>query len=126
MIAHFAATLPEVTNQFFATIELRAGRLVSIEIPDQTNSKRDVVEIIAVNVAAVDLPPPTIAYFDLAIAGRGSVADHKVISEPVLHSAKMPMVIIESGCISLTRPAVMDDDKLPATTRHRRTSRACT
>ena len=119
MIAHFAATLPEITNQLFATIKLGARRLVAIKIADQTNSERDVVEIIAVNVAAVDLTPPTIAHFDLAIPGGSSVAYHEMISEPVLHSAKMSMVIIEGGRVSLTGAAVEDDDELPAATRDR-------
>lgn len=119
MIAHFAATLPKVTNQLFATIKLGAGRLVAIKIADQTNSERDVVEIIAVNVAAVDLTPPTIAHFDLAVPGGSSVAYHEMISEPVLHPAKMSMVVIEGGGVSLTGAAVVDDDELPAATRDR-------
>lgn len=71
------------------------------------------------DVAAVDLPPPTIAHFDLAVPGRSSVADHKMISESVLHSLKMPVVIIERGRVSLTRPAVVNDDVLPAAARDR-------
>ena len=119
MIADFPASLPEITNQFFAAIELRPGWLVAVEIADQTNSERDVVQIIAVNVAAVDLSPPTIAHFDLTVAGRSSIADHEMISKAVLHPAKMPVVIIECGRVSLTRSAVVHDDVLPATPRNR-------
>src|SRR5205807_10474591 len=60
VVADLAATLAKITNQLFATFELRARRLVAIEIADQTNSECNVVEIIAVHVPAVDLPAPAI------------------------------------------------------------------
>lgn len=69
MIADFAATLSQIPNELFATIELGARRLIAIEIPHQTNAKGDVVQIVAVNVAAIDLTTPAIADFDLAVAG---------------------------------------------------------
>ena len=117
VIVDLAAALPEITDQFFAALELRARRLVAIEIADQTNSERDVVQIIAVDVATIDLPPPTVAHLVLAVAGGSSVTDHKMISESVLHPSKMTVVIIERGRVSLTRPAVVHDDKLPAAAR---------
>ena len=64
-----AATFAQVINQFFARFELAAGGLIAIEIADEANSERDVVQIIAVNVAAVDLSPPAIADLDFAVAG---------------------------------------------------------
>src|SRR6202011_4044484 len=100
--------------QLFATIKLGARRLVAIKIADQTNSERDVVEIIAVNVAAVDLTPPTIAQFDLAVPGGSSVTDHEMVGESVLHSTKMSMVVIEGGGVSLPSAAIVNDDELPA------------
>ena len=120
MIVDLAAALAEITDQFFATIELGAGRLVTIKISDQTDAERDVVEIITVDVAAVDLSPPTVAHFDLTIPGGSSVADDKMISEPVLHSLEMSMVIIESRRVSLTRPAIVDNDELPTAAPDRR------
>jgi len=120
MIAHFAATLSQVTNQFLATIELRARRLIAVEIADQTNPERDVVEVITVDVAAVNLSSPAVPHFDLAVAGRCSVADHEMISESVLHPPEMPMVIIERGGIALTGSTVVHDDVLPAAARDRR------
>ena len=65
-------------------------------------------------MAAVDLPTPAIADFDLTIAGRSAVADYEMVSKSVLHSAKMPVVIIERGSVALTRSAVVHDDVLPA------------
>jgi len=99
---------------------LRTCRLIAIEIADQTNAERDVVQIIAVNVAAIDLSAPTISDFDLAVAGGSSIADDEMISKSVLHSANMPVVIIERGRISLTCSAVVHDNKLPAAPRDRR------
>ena len=65
----FAATFSQVADEFFARIELRAGWLVAIEIAYQANAERNVVQIIAMDMPAVDLAPPAIADFDLAVAG---------------------------------------------------------
>src|SRR5437660_8482796 len=62
-----AATFSQVADEFFARIELRARWLVAIEIADQTNAERNIVQIIAVHVAGVDLASPAIAYFDLTV-----------------------------------------------------------
>ena len=64
-----AAALAQISDQFLAGIELGASRLVAIEIADQTDSERNVVQKVAVHMAAVDLPPPPIAYFNFAVAG---------------------------------------------------------
>lgn len=64
----FAAAFSQVANEFLARVELCACRLVPVEIAYQTNAERDVVQIIAVHVAAVDLTAPTVADFDLAVA----------------------------------------------------------
>jgi hypothetical protein len=65
----FSAAFSQITNQFFASVELRFGRLIPIKVADETDAERDIVEIIAVNMSAVDLPAPTVAHFDFAIAG---------------------------------------------------------
>ncbi len=88
--------------------------MIAIKIADQTNPKRDVVQVIAVDVAAVYLAAPPIAHLDLAVAGRCSVTDDEMISEPVLHAANMSMVIIESGGVALSSAAVVNDNVLPA------------
>src|SRR5207249_9738998 len=98
-----AAALSQVTDELFAGLELRARWLVAIKIADQTNAERNVVQIIAVHVAAVDLTPPTIADFDLPVAGRRSVPNHKVIGETILHPSHVPMVVTDHACFSLCR-----------------------
>jgi hypothetical protein len=97
---------------------LRTRWLVAIKIPDQTDAERDVVQIIAVHVATVNLTPPAIADFDLAIASGRSVADHEVIRKTILHSSDMPMIIIKNARVSLPRAAIMHDDELPASPFH--------
>ena len=68
MSVAFSAALLQIPNQLFTRVELRARRLVAIEIAHQTNTEPDVVHIIAVNMAAVNLTTPAIANFDLAVA----------------------------------------------------------
>src|SRR6058998_4149960 len=75
----FAAAFSQVTDKLLARVELRARWLVAIKIADETNPERNVVQIIAVHVAAIDLTPPAIADFDLPVAGRRSVPYHFVI-----------------------------------------------
>lgn len=118
-IAHLAATLSKITNQFLARIELRARRLVTIEVADQTNAKCNVVQIVAVDVTAIDLSSPAVSNLDLPVAGGRSVADHKMISETVLHAPDTPVIIIEDSSIPLSRAAVMHNDVLPAFPRDR-------
>ena len=117
-----AAAFSKVANEFFARFELRACWLVAIKIAHQTNAERNVVQVIAVHVAAVDLAPPAIAHFDLAVARGRSVANHEVVSKTVLHPADMSMIIIESTSVSLPRSAIMHDNKLPAAPFHWRAS----
>ena len=119
---NFAATFAEIADEFLARIELRASWLVAIEIADQTNAERNIVQIIAVHVAAVDLTSPAIAYFDLTVAGGSSVADHEMVCQPVLHPANMSVIIIKDARVSLPCAAVMDNNELPTTPFHRRAS----
>ena len=63
-----SAALPQIPDQLLARFQLHTGWLVAVEIAHETNPKPDVVHIIAVDVAAVDLATPAIADFDLAIS----------------------------------------------------------
>ncbi len=118
----FTATFSQVADEFFAGIELRPGWLVAIKIAYQANAERNVVQVIAVHVPAVDLAPPAIPDFDLAIAGRCSIPDHEMIRKPILHTADMPMIIIKHTRVSLPCAAIMHDNELPATPFHWRAS----
>lgn len=113
-----AATFAQVADELFARFELRARWLVAIKIAYQTNAERNVVQVIAVHVTAVDLAPPAIAHFDLAVARGRSVANHEMVCKPVLHPADVPMIIIKSARVSLPRAAVVHDNELPAAPFH--------
>ena len=117
-----AATVSQIANEFFTRVKLRACWLVTIKIAYQANAERDVVQIIAVHVAAVDLAPPAIAHFDLAVARGSSVANHEMVRKTILHPADVPMIIIKSARVSLPRAAIMHDNELPATPLHWRAS----
>src|SRR5205085_5136630 len=64
----FAAANAQIADQLLAGFELRARRLIAVEIADETNAEPDVVHVIAVDVAATELVHPAIADLDLAIA----------------------------------------------------------
>ena len=113
-----AAAFAQVADEFFTRVKLRMRWLIAVEISHKTNTERNVVEIIAVHMAAVDLAAPPIAYFNLAVARGCSVANHEMIGKTVLHPAHMPMIIIERARVSLTRAAIVHDDELPATPFH--------
>ena len=114
----FAAAIPQIANEFLTRIELCARRLVSIEIAHETNAERDVVQIIAVHVTPVDLTPPPIPHFDLAVACGSAVANDKMVRKTILHPPDVPMIIIKSARVSLSRAAVVHDNELPATPFH--------
>jgi len=116
----FAAAFSQVTDKLLARVELRARWLVAIKIAHETNPERNVVQIIAVHVAAIDLTPPAIADFDLPVTGRCSVPNHKVIGETILHPSHVPMVVIEHACVSLSRAAIVHHNELPSAAFHRR------
>ena len=117
-----AATFAQEANEFFACVELRARWLVAIKIAYQTNAERNVVQIIAVHMAAVDLTPPAITHFDLTITRGSSVANHEVVGKTVLHPADVPMIIIKNARVPLPRAAVMHHNELPTVSFHRRAS----
>jgi hypothetical protein len=65
---HFADPAPEITDQLIERLIFRFSREVPIEIPHQADADRDIIEIIAVNVSAVQLPDPTVADLDLTVS----------------------------------------------------------
>ena len=113
-----AAAFSQVADEFFARFELRAHWLVAIKIAYQTNAERNVVQIIAVHMTAIELAPPAIAHFDLAVARGRSVADHEMVGKTILHPADVPMIIIENARVSLPRAAIVHHNELPAAPFH--------
>lgn len=120
MRVNFPAALPKISNQLFARIELLRRGLVAIKIADQTNADRDIVQIIAVDMATINLSSPAVSNFDLAVPSRGAVADNEMVGETVFHSSNMAMVVIENTRVALARTAVVHDDELPSPLHHSR------
>lgn len=112
-VVDFAHTLTQVTNEFVEGCQLFLRGFVLVEVADQTDSQGDVVEIIAVHVAAVNLTAPTTSNFNFPVARRRSVANHKLISQAIGHFADLGVVIFESFRISLTRATVVDHNVAP-------------
>ena len=92
------------------------GGGVPIEIAYETNAQSDVVQVIARNMTAIDLPSPAVADFDLSIPRGISIADDEVVGEAVLHFAHASVIHIENTGVSLAGTAVVNDDVFPATT----------
>ena len=85
----FSRALAEVADEFVEGLKLLGRRFFLVEIAHQTDAKGDVVEVVAVDVAAVDLFLLAVADFDLAVARGGAVADDKVVGETVGHLADL-------------------------------------
>ena len=119
----FAATLSQVTDEFFTRIELRARWLIAIKIADQADAERNIVQIIAMHMPPIDLAPPAIADFDLPIASGCSVPNHEMIRKTILHSPDMPMIIVKRARVSLPGAAIVDDYELPASAFYWRASK---
>ncbi len=88
--------------------------MIAIEIANQTNPERNIIQVIAVDVAAIDLAAPTIAHFNLTVTCRCSVADDEMIGKSISHVADMSMVVIKRARVALSRPAVVHHNHLPA------------
>ena len=91
------------------------GGSISIEIAYETNAESDVIQVIARNMTAIDLPSPAVTDFDLSIPRGISIADDEVVGEAILHFAYPPVINIENSSVPLAGAAVVNDDVFPAT-----------
>ena len=108
----------EVGDELVEGAELGVGRLVPVEIANETDAQGNVVEVVAGNVSAVDLAGPAVADFDFPIACGIAVADDKVVGEAILHLADIPVVNIKDSSVSLSGSAVVNNNIFPAATFH--------
>ena len=114
----FAAAFSQVTDEFFACVELRPRWLIAIKIAYQANAERNVIQIIAMHMTAIDLASPAIAHFDLPVTRRCPISNDEVIGKTILHPAHVLVIIIKYTRVALTRAAIVHDNKLPATPLH--------
>jgi hypothetical protein len=117
----FPDTFAQVIGQFLQRFVLRPGWPGTVEIPDQADTERNVVQIIAMDVAAIDLTGPAASNFNLAVSGGASVTDHKMICQAIPHLSSISMVIIKNLRIPLSSSAVVHHDVTPAAFLHRST-----
>ena len=116
------ATLLQIPNQLSSRLELGPGRLVAIEIADQTNPEPDIVHVIAVDMTAAFLLAPAIANLDLSVASRGPVSNDEMIGQSIPHSSNLAVIIIKNAGTALPSAAVVDNDELPAPSLHGRSA----
>lgn len=116
----FSHAKAEISDQFLKRFKLLPCRLTVVEIANQADAKRDIIEVIAVDMAAVDLAPPAVAYLNLTVARGGAVADDKMVGQAVRHFADVFVIVIENLRVPLPGAAVVDHDIFPTVPRHRR------
>jgi len=117
----FANPIAQVGDEFLEGPDLGFGGLITIEVADETNAEGDVIEVVAGDMATVELCGPAVTDLHLTISGAMSVADNEMVGEAVFHVADAEMVNIENTGISLTGAAVVDNDVFPTTAVHRGT-----
>ena len=116
----FTATFPEVIDQLFARAELARRRLVPVKIADETDAERDIVQVIAMHMAALKLASPPVSHLDLSVPARSTVANDKMVGQPIGHAPNVPVIIIENARVALPRPTVVHHDELPPAAQNRR------
>ena len=103
----------EMAEQFDECCRLALRRPLLLEIPNQTDTDGVLVVGTAGNVTSPELFRPARTRFNLAVAGIRSVADHKMIRQPVLHVPLAAMVGIELRRVARRRGAVMNNEVFP-------------
>jgi hypothetical protein len=115
---HFSDSLSEVTGEFIERLKLSVGWKVAIEIADQANAKPDIVKVITVDMSACHLLNPSVANFDLAIAGRCTVADDKMVGQSIWHFPHVAMIIVKDPSVTLSCSAIVDNNIFPPVPGH--------
>ena len=110
----FANALTQVADELVQGVELFLSGLFLIEVADEADAEGDVVEVVAVDMAAIDLAGPSAANFDFSVARGGAVADHKLIGKAVGHFAHIRVVEFKGFGIALAGAAVVHHDVAPA------------
>ena len=113
-----ADTATEVRAEFIECAHLILGGCVAVEIAHETDAERDVVQVVARDMAAVDLSGPPVSDFDFSIARGISIADDEVVGEAILHFANASVVDIKNPRVSLAGATVMNDDVFPPSALH--------
>ena len=113
-----ADAVTEIPDEFLKRSDLGLGRNIPIEISDKTDAEGDVVQIVACNMASVQLGRPAVSYLDLPIAGTMSVTDDKMVGKSVFHMTDAEMVDVKNSGIPFAGATVVNDHIFPATASH--------
>ena len=89
-----------------------AGRALNLEVSDEADANGDEVELMVLNVPALELTRPAGTDFNLAVAGVDAVADDEMIGEAVLHAAFAVGATIGFR-VAFFNGAVVRDDGFP-------------
>ncbi len=106
--------VPEIADQLVKCSDLRLGGQVTVEVADQTNAERNVIEVVARDMSTVELSRPPVTDLDGAVSRSVTVTDHEVVGEAILHVADPEVVDVEDPSIPLPCAAVVDNDVFPA------------
>lgn len=95
-------------------VHLAGGRLALIEVAYQADPDAEPVLRFTDEVAAIQLSRPAGANSNLAIAQAVVIADHKMVSQAVLHVSDIPMIPVHSRHRPGVDAAVVNNNILPA------------
>src|SRR3954471_21290698 len=87
-------TFAEVSDQFLRCRALPGRGHFPVEVTDKANSERDVVQVVAMHVPAIDLAGPMAPDFDLAIPGGGPIPNDEMVGQPIHHLAHVPVIVL--------------------------------
>lgn len=104
----------QICDKFVEGTKLGFGRLIAIQVPYEADADRDIVEVVAGHMPAVDLFCPARTYFNFTITRRSSVADDKMVGHSMLHLANPAMISVENAGVALPGSAVVNDDIFPS------------
>ena len=70
------------------------------------------------DMAAGELNHPAVANLDLAVAGRGTVANDKMVGETIRHAPDVAVIVVKDPGVPLASPAIVHHDVFPAIPGH--------
>lgn len=111
---NFSDSLAEIANELIERLKLLLSWLVMVEITDQADSESYVIQVVAMNMASINLSPPARAHLDLPVARGGPVSNDKLVGQAVRHLAHVGVIIFEGLGIALPGSAVVNHNVTPA------------
>ena len=70
------------------------------------------------DMAAGELDYPPVANLDLAISGRGTVANDKMVGETIRHAPDMAVIVVKDPGVSLASPTIVNHNVFPPIPGH--------